>query len=49
MDNVKINMIMNYLESLKIKMTSEEFADFAVENEFSQQDLDSVSKVFDFL
>lgn len=40
---------MNYLESLKIKMTREEFADFAVENEFSQQDLDAVSKVFDFL
>ena len=49
MDNMKIDMIMNHLENLKIKMSSEEFANFVDENEFSLQDLDAISKVFDFL
>lgn len=49
MDNIKIDTIMNNLDSLKIKMTAEEFADFTLENEFSRADLDAVSKVFDFL
>lgn len=49
MDNMKIDIIMNHLENLKIKMSSEEFANFVDENEFSLQDLDAISKVFDFL
>ena len=49
MENIKIDMIMKNLDSLKIKMTSEEFANFALENELTQQDLDAISKVFDFL
>ena len=49
MENIKIDIIMKNLDSLKIKMTSEEFANFALENELTQQDLDAISKVFGFL
>ena len=42
MENIKIDMIMKNLDSLKIKMTSEEFANFALENELTQQDLDKL-------
>jgi hypothetical protein len=44
MDNMKIDMIMNHLENLKIKMSSEEFANFVDENEFSLQDLHTACK-----
>ena len=49
MNGLKLELIMKNLESLKIKMTAEEFAGFAEEKEFSALQMDALHTFFDFL